>query len=164
VQSGISAARTCEGLDSCWIDFSKGLGAPVGAVMAGSADFIERAWAVKQQLGGAMRQSGILATMCLYALDHHVYRLADDHVLAKSIATRVGELAKVERLLPVKSNIVIFDLAEDAPDAPELVRLCESDGLAIGAFGKQRIRIVTHLDVDAQAGDHLCQSLQRHLG
>lgn len=163
VDSGISARDWVDGFDSCWIDFSKGLGAPVGAVLAGSHDFIERAWAVKQQLGGAMRQSGILAAMCLYALDHHVERLADDHALAKSIAARIGAFPKVETMLPVHTNIVIFDLKEDAPGAPALAELCEADGVSIGAFGDRRIRAVTHLDVDAAAGEALCRSLQRHL-
>ena len=86
VQSGIDASRWVEGYDSCWIDFSKGLGAPVGAVLAGSAAFIDQAWRIKQQIGGAMRQPGILAAMCLYALDYNVERLADDHALAARIA------------------------------------------------------------------------------
>ncbi len=164
VQSGISAAEWAESYDSCWIDFSKGLGAPVGSVLAGSQDFIEHAWIVKQQLGGAMRQSGILAAMCLYALDHHVDRLADDHALANSIAERIGKLRSVEKLLPVDTNIVIFDLMPDAPTATELAHLCESDGVIIGDFGERRIRIVTHLDVDQKSGDALCAAMANHLG
>ncbi len=163
VQSGRSASEWCAGYDSCWIDFSKGLGAPVGAVLAGSHDFIDHAWAVKQQLGGAMRQSGILAAMCLQALDHHVERLADDHALAKSISERICKLSKVKHMLPVDTNIVIFDLADDGPDASDLVRLCKNDGVAIGAFGERRVRVVTHLDVDRHAGDALSASLAHHL-
>lgn len=164
VQSGISAREWVAGYESCWIDFSKGLGAPVGAVLAGSHDFIEQAWRVKQQIGGAMRQSGILAAMCIYALDHHVERLADDHALATSIADRIRQHPKVDTMRPVHTNIVIFDLTPDAPDARELARLCENDSISIGAFGQRRIRIVTHLDVDEKAGDALCQALTRHLG
>ena len=164
VASGIAASEWVKGYDTCWIDFSKGLGAPVGAVLAGSADFIDQAWAVKQRIGGAMRQSGILAAMCIYALDHHIERLADDHALAKSIAERLAGFAKVDKILPVNTNIVIFDVTPDAPTAPDLVKLCETDGLAIGAFGDRRIRVVTHLDVDEQSGDALCETLKRHLG
>ena len=164
VQSGISASEWATGYDSCWIDFSKGLGAPVGAVLAGSHDFIQQAWRVKQHIGGAMRQSGILAAMCLYALDHHVERLADDHALAASIADRIRQHPKVEKVLPVHTNIVIFDMSPDAPDAAELARLCKNDGISFGAFGPRRIRIVTHLDVDEHAGDALCQALAQHLG
>lgn len=164
VASGLAAPDHCALFDSCWIDFSKGLGAPVGAVLAGSAEFIERAWMVKQQMGGAMRQSGVLAAMCLYALDHNVDRLANDHKLAKHIGGQLQQLAKVDCVLPVETNIVIFDVTNDAPSAGELVQLCENDGVKIGAFGPQRVRIVTHLDVDQRAGDALCASLQKHLG
>ena len=159
VQSGIDASRWVEGYDSCWIDFSKGLGAPVGAVLAGSAAFIDRAWRIKQQIGGAMRQSGILAAMCLYALDYNVERLADDHALAARIAEMLDGFRKVDRVLPADTNIVIFDLCESALSAAEVVASLEKDGIQAGAFGDRRIRLVTHLDVDEAAGDALCDSL-----
>ncbi len=164
VASGRPARAHAAGFDTCWIDFSKGLGAPVGAVLAGSQAFIERAWRVKQQFGGAMRQSGVLAAMCLYALDHNVERLAEDHRLAAVIAARVAGLPGVDQVLPVESNIVIFDLAEGAPAAGELVRLCAEDDITIGAFGERRIRVVTHLDVDEAAGQALGAALATHLG
>ena len=163
VKSGISADRWTNGYDSCWIDFTKGLGAPVGAVLAGSSEFIHQAWRIKQQIGGSMRQSGVIAAMCLYALENNVDRLADDHDLASSIAQRVSAMDKVTNVLPVETNIVIFDVAEDAPDAATLVSLLENDEVIIGAFGHRRIRIVTHLDVNNEAGDALCQSLGKHL-
>jgi threonine aldolase len=156
VKSGIAADRWVEHFDSCWIDFTKGLGAPVGAVLAGSQSFIERAWTLKQQMGGAMRQSGILGAMCLYALDHHVDRLAEDHALASSIAGRLKVLPKVANILPVETNIIIFDISDDGPSAAELVRACLEGGVDIGAFGERRVRIVTHLDVDEEAGEALC--------
>ncbi len=164
IQSGISASELAKGYDSCWIDFSKGLGAPVGAVLAGSQGFVEHAWTIKQQMGGAMRQSGVLAAMCLYALDHHIERLADDHLLAGSIAERIKKLPKVEKVLPADTNIVIFDLTSDAPNAAELARRCQDDGIVIGVFGERRIRIVTHLDVDQKAGDELCATMLSNLG
>ena len=80
VKSGVKADQLTEGYDSCWTNFSKGLGAPVGAVLTGSLEFIRHAWRMKQQMGGALRQSGILAAMCLYALDHNVDRLADSRI------------------------------------------------------------------------------------
>lgn len=159
VKSEIAAKDWAEGFDSCWIDFSKGL----GAVLAGSTEFIARAWRIKQQIGGAMRQSGILAAMCLYALDHHVERLADDHRLATSIAERIAGMTGVEAVKPVETNIVIFDLSPTAPDANRLVDLMKADGVLTGAFGERRIRIVTHLDVDPAAGDALCAGLEKHL-
>lgn len=164
VKTGIPATEWTKGFDSCWIDFSKGLGAPVGAVLAGSADFIERAWAVKQQYGGAMRQSGVLAAMCLYALDHNIERLAEDHARAARIAERVGQMRKVAAVLPAETNIIIFDLTPDAPTALDVVNRCRDDGIIIGAFGERRIRVVTHLDVDDTAAEALCKSLARQLG
>ena len=164
VQSGVSAAEMAKGYDSVWVDFTKGLGAPVGAALAGSADFIDRAWRIKQQIGGAMRQSGIIASMCLHALDHHVDRLADDHALATSIAERIGVLTGVESLMPVDTNIIIGDLAANTLPAAELVARCADDGVDIGAFGERRFRIVTHLDVGPADADALVATFARHLG
>src|SRR5687767_3310795 len=84
VASGTSAAEWAGGFDTAWIDFTKGLGAPVGAVLAGSRELIDEAWRYKQMIGGALRQSGIVAAGCLYALDNHVERLADDHANART--------------------------------------------------------------------------------
>ena len=164
VKAGVAAKDFTAGYDSCWIDFSKGLGAPVGAVLAGSHDFITQAWRVKQRMGGALRQSGVLAAMGLYALDHNVDRLADDHALAADIAARVAQMPGVAQVLPAETNIVIFDLTADAPTAPEIERSLHADGVIIGAFGDRRIRVVTHLDVDPEGGDALCAALARHLG
>ena len=164
VKTGLSAGDYTAGFDSCWIDFSKGLGAPVGSVLAGSAEFIARAWRFKQQWGGAMRQSGIIAAACLYALDHHVDRLAGDHALAARIGGVLESLPRVDQVLPVDTNIVIFDISAEGPTAAELVDRLAEDGCIIGAFAERRVRIVTHLDVDAAAGDALCAALKRHLG
>jgi threonine aldolase len=161
--TGIAAADYADGYDSVWIDFTKGLGAPVGAVLAGSEEFIAKAWRLKQQLGGAMRQSGIVASMCLYALDHHVARLADDHALAQSLGSRIATLDLVEAVLPVDTNIVIFDLKDTAPAAADLVERLMAEGFLTGAFGPRRIRIVTHIDVDPAAGDALITALEKHL-
>jgi threonine aldolase len=164
VASGIPAEAWCADYDSCWIDFSKGLGAPVGAVLAGTRGFIEEAWGIKQQIGGAMRQSGVLAAMCLYALDHNVDRLAEDHSLAKSIGERIVALPKVASVLPVQTNIIFFHLSPDAPNAPTLIERLKLDGIIAEAFGERLVRVVTHLDVNAESGNALCESLSRHLG
>ena len=164
VKTGIPAATYAESFDTVWIDFTKGLGAPVGAVLAGSHDFIAKAWRLKQQIGGAMRQSGIVASMCLYALDHHVDRLADDHALAENLGDQISRLAHVDQVLPVETNIVIFDLKNTAPAAAEIVAQLRDDGILAGAFGPRRIRIVTHIDVDATAGKALIGCLKKYLG
>ena len=164
IKTGISAARYAQNYDSAWIDFTKGLGAPIGAVLAGSREFIAEAWRLKQRLGGAMRQSGIVASMCLYALDHHVARLANDHELASSLGRDIADLPRVDKVLPVQTNIVIFDLADDAPTAAELVDRLQAEGVLVGAFGARRIRVVTHLDVNPEAGEALMRGLSKHLG
>ena len=96
VASGVDAADWAGGFDSAWLDFTKGLGAPVGACLAGSAAFIEEAWRWKQMLGGAMRQAGIVAAAGLYALDHHVERLAEDHATRPRLAEGLAALPGVE--------------------------------------------------------------------
>ena len=110
VASGTSAAEFAGGFDTAWLDFTKGLGAPVGAVLAGSRELMAEAWRWKQQMGGAFRQSGIVAAGCLHALDHHVERLADDHENARVLADGLAELG-CEVIAP-ETNIVIFS----APD------------------------------------------------
>lgn len=164
VKAGVSARAYAGQFDSCWVDFTKGLGAPVGAVLAGSKDFIAEVWRYKQQWGGAMRQSGVIAAACLYALDHHVDRLAEDHDLAAAIGHHLENLGKVDSVLPVETNIVIFDITADGPSAHGLVRALKEDGIVVGAFAGRRVRIVTHIGVDAPAGQHLCEALSRHLG
>jgi len=145
VASGTSAAEWAGGFDTAWIDFTKGLGAPVGAVLAGSQELIDEAWRYKQMLGGALRQSGIVAAGCLYALDRHVERLADDHDNARMLADGVAELPGF-RVEPPETNIVIADV----PDAPALVGALWDRGVEVTPMGPARIRCVTHLDVNAE--------------
>ncbi len=143
VASGVPADEYAGGFDTAWIDFTKGLGAPVGAVLAGSRELIDEAWRFKQMMGGAFRQSGIVAAGCLYALDHHVERLAEDHQNARLLAEGLAELPGV-KLDPatVETNIVIFGV----DDAPGLVaRLAERVELQV--VDPRHVRAVTHLDV-----------------
>jgi threonine aldolase len=163
VASGTPAADYAAPFDSVWVDFSKGLGAPVGAVLAGSRDFVHEAWRVKQQIGGAMRQAGIIAAACLYALDHHVERLADDHANAHHLAEGLAEIPGIE-LDPatVETNIVWFDV-HGAMSAPDLATALREQGVLIGAFGPTRMRAVTHLDVDRDDIDAALHALRRAL-
>ena len=144
VASGTPAAEWAGGFDTAWIDFTKGLGAPVGAVLAGSGELIAEAWRYKQMLGGAFRQSGIVAAGCLYALDHHVDRLADDHANARALADGIADLPGFDVETP-ETNIVIADV----PDAPALVGALWDKGVEVTPMGPTRIRCVTHLDVDS---------------
>jgi threonine aldolase len=143
VASGVPAADWASGFDTAWLDFTKGLGAPVGAVLAGSRELIEEAWRWKQMLGGALRQAGVLAAGCLYALDNHVERLADDHDHARLLAEGLAELPGIE-VEPVETNIVMLR----APNASGLVERLAEQGVEVQAVGPDRIRCVTHLDVD----------------
>jgi threonine aldolase len=145
VASGDEPAAWAAGFDTAWIDFSKGLGAPAGAVLAGSAGLIEEAWRYKQMLGGALRQSGILAAAALHALDHHVDRLADDHEHARLLADGLAELDGVE-IAPatVETNIVIFGVH----DAHAFAGRMAEAGVEVGVLDARRVRAVTHLDVD----------------
>lgn len=159
VSSGVSPGDYAEGYDTVWIDLTKGLGGFAGAVLAGSAQDIDKAWRLKQRWGGGLRQSGHIAATGLYALDHHIQRLAEDHVLAAAIGERVANMPNVKRVLPVETNIVIFDLAEGGPTADQVVAALLETGLRVGAFGERRIRIVTHLGVDRAGADLLCAEL-----
>jgi threonine aldolase len=149
VASGVAARDYAAPFDSAWIDFTKGLGAPVGAALAGSREFIAEAWRLKQQMGGAMRQAGIIAAGGVFALQHHVKRLAEDHVNARRLAERLAQLPGVV-LDPstVETNIVIFDLRGTRDAAAAVAALLER-GVRMGAMGPRSIRAVTHLDVNA---------------
>jgi threonine aldolase len=149
IASGVAAREWAGLFGSAWIDFTKGLGAPVGAVLAGSREFIVEAWRLKQQMGGAMRQAGIIAAAGVYALRHHVERLAEDHANARRLATGLAELPGVA-LDPatVETNIVFFELTGRL-DAAAFVELLLERGVRMGAMGPRTVRAVTHLDVSA---------------
>lgn len=148
VASGIAARDFAAGYDSVWIDFSKGLGAPVGAALAGSRGFIDEAWRFKQGWGGAMRQAGIVAAGALHALEHHVERLAEDHENARLLAERLAGIPGIA-IDPstVDTNIVWFDVSGTGVAAPDISQGLAEKGVMIGAFGPHRMRAVTHLDV-----------------
>lgn len=153
VASGVRARDYAKAFDSAWLDFTKGLGAPVGAALAGSREFIAQAWRLKQQMGGAMRQAGIIAAGGIFALRNHVSRLAEDHAHARRLAEGLARLPGVV-LDPasVETNIVIFEL-NGALDASRAVAALLARGVRMGAMGPRTIRAVTHLDVSAQQID-----------
>ena len=163
IATGVSAKDYADGYDTVWIDFTKGLGAPMGAALAGPTDLIARAWRVRQRIGGGLRQSGFMAATCLYALEHHVERLTDDHALASEIGRALATMPMVASVLPVETNIVIFTIAEGGLTAAALVDRLRDDGVRVGAFGERQVRIVTHIGVDAADGRRLCESLSKHL-
>jgi threonine aldolase len=149
VASGLPAADYASRFDTAWIDFTKGLGAPVGAALAGSSELIAEAWRWKQMMGGAMRQSGIVAAGCLYALDHHVERMAEDHGNARRLAEGLATFPQAE-LDPttVQTNIVVFRV----PDAPGLDDTV-ADEVELNVVDARTVRAVTHMDVDQDGID-----------
>src|SRR3984893_656181 len=147
VASGIGATDMAAGWDSAWIDFSKGLGAPVGAVIAGSRDFIDEVWRWKQRLGGSMRQAGVCAAACVYALDHHIDRLAEDHANARALARGLSQIAGIEVQHP-ETNLVFFNPDGAGISGQKLVDSLRQRGVLL-AMMDGRIRACTHLDVSA---------------
>ena len=163
VASGVAARDYAKPFDSAWIDFSKGLGAPVGAALAGSREFIAEAWRLKQQMGGAMRQAGIIAAGGVFALRHNVNRLAEDHANARRLAAGLSKLPGVV-LDPasVETNIVFFEL-KGPVEAKQVVAALLARGVRMGAMGAKTIRAVTHLDVSAPQIDRALEAAAQAL-
>jgi threonine aldolase len=164
VASGVSAKQMAASCDSVWLDLSKGLGCPVGGVLAGSRSFIEAAWAWKHRMGGAMRQSGVLAAAGLYALDHNIERLAEDHANARRLADMIGGLAGIRIMNPaVESNIVFFDPGASGRKPKEIVAALAQKGVRMGTSYGGMIRAVTHLDVSADDVEAAAVAFAREL-
>lgn len=147
VATGIQAKDYASPFDSVWIDFSKGLGAPVGAALAGSRGFIQEAWRWKHQFGGAMRQAGIIAAGAVYALQHHVDRMADDHENARILEKRIKNIEGI-RVEPVETNLVFFDVAGLGITAEEFNTRLRDHGVRVSTLGTYLARAVTHLDIN----------------
>ena len=147
VAAGVSAADMAAGYDSVWLDFTKGLGAPLGAVLCGSSEFIDDAWRWKQRLGGAMRQAGVCAAGCLYALDHNVDRLADDHANAKALFRGLAQIPGIAVTEP-DTNLVYFETGGTGVASIDVVRRLRMEGVQVSFLGG-RIRACMHLDVTA---------------
>ncbi len=169
IAEGRTPAMLAAPFDLVSIAFSKGLGAPGGSVLAGSRDIISSAVRYRRMSGGAMRQVGIFAAAGLYALEHNVDRLAEDHEHARRIARRVAE-SRFVALDPdtVRTNIVVFHLDADGPDAPTVVARARDRGVLVFAFGPRTVRAVTHLDVTAAqcdvAGEMLLDAIETAAG
>ena len=165
VAGGYTAAEVSDPVDSVWIDLSKGLGAPVGAVLAGTRDFIEESRLWKHRLGGAMRQAGVIAAAGVYAFEHHVDRLAEDHENAKLLERGISEATGIEMVRgPVETNIVLFSVAGTGMTAHEFTdRLLSDYGVRMSPYiDRSTIRAVTHLDVtrrDCQKAVEAVQAL-----
>lgn len=146
VATGVAASDMVAGYDSVWLDFTKGLGAPLGAVLCGSADFIDRAWRWKQRLGGALRQGGLCAAGCLYALDHHVDRLAEDHGNAKVLARGLAQIEGFAVEEP-ETNLVFCDVSATGQSGEAIADALRERGIMVSVMGRHQLRLCTHLDV-----------------
>ncbi len=149
--SNQSLAELAAPFDAVSICLSKGLGCPIGSIVAGSREDMSRARRIRRMFGGVMRQSGILAAAGHYALDHHVSRLPEDHANARLIAERLAGSRGIELDLGiVQSNIVLFRLAPSVPDAAAVVARAQEEGVLVNAFAPRTVRAVTHLNVSTE--------------
>jgi threonine aldolase len=160
VASGLAVSELAAPFDLVAVALSKGLGAPGGTLLAGSRELIGKCVRHRRMLGGAMRQVGFYAAAGLYAIDHNVARLAEDHANCRSMAERVSISARVVLdLSSVQTNILVFGLAAGAIDAPTLVARARERGVLVSAFGPRTIRAVTHLDVSSDQCAHAAKVL-----
>ncbi len=165
VASGVSAAEFAQPFDTVWIDLSKGLGCPVGAVLAATSDAIDEAWQWKQRLGGAMRQAGVIAAAGIFALENHVERMAEDHANARHFAEALAAIPGIavdpEK---VETNMVFFDVAATSLTAAELCERLAGLGVRIGASSRTRLRAVTHLDVTRAEVEEAAEAVRTVIG
>jgi len=147
VASSKKPAEFSSMFDSVYLDFTKGLGCPFGAMLVGPQEFIDRAWFWKQRLGGSMRQSGLMAAACLWALDNNIERLSEDHDNAKYLA---AGLSKIDGIMvePVETNMVFFDIAALNTTPEAFINRMKERGTRAGIHGHTRLRFVTHLSVN----------------
>ncbi|MEW6470254.1 MAG: GntG family PLP-dependent aldolase [Bacteroidota bacterium] len=154
------AYRTGRLFDSVSVCLSKGLGTPAGSVLLGTKEFIRQARRIRKVFGGGMRQAGFLAACGTYALDHHVERLRDDHARAKKLGAEIAKLPYVKEVIPVETNIVIFNLDEKMHHEEFVRKVREHDIIAV-SFGRQAIRFVTHLDFTDAMLDRTVEVLRK---
>jgi threonine aldolase len=163
--TGRSLAELASPFDVVSVALSKGLGCPVGSMIAGDRGQMQRAQRVRRMFGGALRQAGILAAAGLYALDHNVARLPEDHANAKRLADRIARLPGVDLdLSTVQTNIVIFRMASGAPDAVSLAKLARDRGVLLSVFGPRVVRATTHIDVTIEQCLRAATILEEILG
>lgn len=154
VASGVLPRDYAAEFNTTWIDLSKGLGCPVGAVFAGPGDLIEEAWRWKHRLGGAMRQAGVLAAAGLYALDNHIDRLAEDHDNARKLAAGLDNIPGVTSKWGVPdSNMVFLDVKDSKLSTAQWAEELLKQGVSIGIESDNELRAVTHLDVNSEGID-----------
>ena len=158
--TGTSVAELAAPFDLSAVALSKGLGCPGGTVLAGSRELITRCIKHRRMFGGAMRQIGFYGAAGLYALDHHLERLPEDHANAKLIGARLAQSNAIDiDLTTLETNIIVFRLTDGAPDAATVVARAKAQGVAVFAFGARMVRAVTHLDVTRAQCERAAEAL-----
>jgi threonine aldolase len=160
VATGVAPSRYGALADTVMVCLSKGLGAPVGSLLAGTAEAMERAWRIRRRLGGGMRQSGILAAAGLHALEFHRDRLAEDHARARDLARGAAAIQGLDVQVP-ETNIVMVDLVVEGVSAGDVLDELSRDGILMVQFGPRRLRAVTHMDVDDEGISRALEALTR---
>jgi threonine aldolase len=162
VATGLTPKDYARYFDSCTLCLSKGLGAPVGSLVIGSKDFIARAHRFRKQFGGGMRQAGILAAAGIYALEHNVERLAEDHLNAKRLAKGIAEIDGLDiDVNAVETNILFFHVRKPGLTVPMLLDRMKAEGVLMGGTGPNTIRAVSHLDVSKDGIDRAIEVLRK---
>ena len=152
--AGVPATTMTAPCDTVWIDLSKGLGCPVGGLLAGPKDFIAEAWRWKHRLGGALRQSGVLAAAGLYALDHNLEKLSEDHANARRLGEHIQSIPGLKLMTPnIETNIVFFDVSDAGLTSRQVYDQLIAQGVRMGVSYGGMIRAVTHLDVSREDVD-----------
>lgn len=159
VATGHTLAELAAPADTVMMSLSKGLGAPVGSVLAGDAAAMEEAWRVRRRMGGGMRQAGLLAAAALYALEHNFARLEDDHRRARQLAVGAAEIPGLSAATP-DTNIVMIDLVDPDLNTQGTLAGLKQRGIWMTPFGPRRLRAVTHLDVDDGGIQHAMRALR----
>ena len=140
--------------DTISVCLSKGLGCPVGSVLVGKKEFMDKALRIRKVLGGGMRQAGYLAAAGIYALDHHIERLLEDHTKARELGERLGELPYVKQVEPIETNIIIFELDESRCSTDIFLKALTEKGIKIIGMGQGKLRMVTHMDYTLEMHGH----------
>jgi threonine aldolase len=157
----VAVSQLTRGFDSVSFCLSKGLGAPVGSVICGSRPFIQRATRIRKQLGGGMRQAGIIAAGGIYALDHMVERLAEDHAMARRLAQGIDSIEGIEtQLQRIRTNILFFDLVDKRLSSAQLLERAAEKGVLFLKMGNRRFRMVTHYGLTMEDIDRAVAALQ----
>jgi threonine aldolase len=160
VEKGESAKQYGELFDTISVCLSKGLGCPVGSVLVGDKEMIDKALRIRKILGGGMRQAGFMAAAGIYALDNQIDRLADDHKKAKEIGAILESLSFIKKVEPLETNIIIFEINEDYLSADDFIEKLRTKDIHIIGMGSSKLRIVTHMDYTDQMHETLLKTLK----